>query len=232
MKEKINKVIFNILPLVRLRVIDRDDTDKIKKEKKKFPFKLHNDVIVTVDADERRCLGFASRSKPCACRTACLSAPAFRSPDSLRSVRPQIRFLEIPLCSQSFALGAALQPAQSARLPDSVRPEFRFSFKIKKGYIWNGADIPRCFWRLVGSRTDNAFLTASMVHDFMLENKKFILEDVLKNTMTASEYRRLTSLIFRQILKDTGTGTIKANVMAWCVQIFQSTFNRKEWKNV
>lgn len=161
MKEKINKVIFNILPLVRLRVIDRDDTDKIKKEKSKFPFKLHNDVIVTVDTDERR-----------------------------------------------------------------------FSFKIKKGYIWNGADIPRCFWRLVGSRTDNAFLTASMVHDFMLENKKFIMEEVLKNSMFVKEYRRLTSLIFRQILKDTGTGTIKANVMAWCVQIFQSTFNRKEWKNV
>ena len=195
MKEKINQVLFNVTPQVRLRVIDRDDTDKIKKEKKKFPFKLDNDVIVTVDTDERRCL-------------------------------------EIPLCSQSSALGAALQPAQSARLPDSVRPEFRFSFKIKKGYIWNGADIPRCFWRLVGSRTDNAFLTASMVHDFMLENKKFIMEEVLKNSMFVKEYRRLTSLIFRQILKDTGTGTIKANVMAWCVQIFQSTFNRKEWKNV
>ena len=161
MKEKIKQVLFNVTPQVRLRVIDKDDTDKIKKEKKKFPFKLDNDVIVTVDTDERR-----------------------------------------------------------------------FSFKIKKKYIWNGADIPRCFWRLVGSRTDNAFLTASMVHDFMLENKKFILEDVLKNTMTASEYRRLTSLIFRQILKDTGTGTIKANVMAWCVQTFQCAFNRKEWKNV
>lgn len=157
MKEKLNKVIFNVVPQVRVRVIETND--KKADEKKKFPFKLHNDVIVTVDTDERR-----------------------------------------------------------------------FSFKIKKGYIWNGADIPRCFWRLVGSRTDNAFLTASMVHDFMLENKKFILEDVLKNTMTIKEYRRLTSLIFRQILKDTGTGTIKANVMAWCVDVFQMTINKRGWK--
>ena len=35
MKEKINQVLFNVTPQVRLRVIDRDDTDKIKKEKKK-----------------------------------------------------------------------------------------------------------------------------------------------------------------------------------------------------
>ena len=157
MKEKLNKVIFNTTPQVRIRVIETND--KKADEKKKFPFKLDNDVIVTVDTDERR-----------------------------------------------------------------------FSFRIKKNYIWNGADIPRCFWRLIGSRTDNAYLKASMVHDFMLEHKKYILEETLRNTMSVKEYRRLTSLVFRQILKDTGTNTIKANVMSWCVDVFQMTLNRKGWK--
>lgn len=157
MKEKLNKVIFNTTPQVRIRVIETND--KKAKEKKKYPFKLDNDVVVTIDTDERR-----------------------------------------------------------------------FSFKIKKGYIWNGADIPRCFWRLIGSRTDNAYLKASMVHDFMLEHKKYILEDVLKSSMSFKEYRRLTSLIFRQILKDTGTNTIKANIMSWCVDVFQMTLNKKGWK--
>ena len=157
MKEKLNKVIFNTTPQVRIRVIETKD--KNAKEKKKFPFRLDNDVIVTIDTDERK-----------------------------------------------------------------------FSFKIKKGYIWNGADIPKALWRIVGSRTDNAYLTASMVHDFMLEHKKYIMEETLRNTISVKEYRRLTSLVFRQILKDTGTNTIKANIMSWCVDVFQMTLNRKGWK--
>ena len=46
-----------------------------------------------------------------------------------------------------------------------------FLFNVFNGYTWNGADIPRFLWRLVGSRTDNDFLVASMVHDYMLEFK-------------------------------------------------------------
>ena len=157
MKEKLNKVIFNVVPQVRVRVIETND--KKAKEKKKYPFKLDNDVIVTIDTDERR-----------------------------------------------------------------------FSFKIKKGYIWNGADIPRVLWRAVGSRTDNDNLIASLVHDYMLEYRWEIIEDVLKNSMNIKEYRRLTSLIFRQILKDTGTNTIKANIMSWAVQTWQVFGVGKQWK--
>ena len=44
-----------------------------------------------------------------------------------------------------------------------------FEFTIFNGYTWNGADIPRFFWRIIGSRTDNDFLIASMLHDYLLE---------------------------------------------------------------
>lgn len=156
MKEKLNKVIFNVTPQVRVRVIEIND--KKAKEKKKYPFKLDNDVIVTIDTDERK-----------------------------------------------------------------------FSFKIKKGYIWNGADIPRIFWRVIGSSTDNAYLVASLIHDYMLEYRWEIIEDVLKNSMDIKEYRRLTSLIFRQILKDTDTNIIKANIMSWAVQTWQVIGGSKQW---
>ncbi|MBR5012932.1 MAG: DUF1353 domain-containing protein [Clostridia bacterium] len=110
-----------------------------------------------------------------------------------------------------------------------ITTNFRvFKFPICKGYVWNGADIPRFCWRLVGSRTDNDFLIASMLHDYMLEMKVFLINEVLKNQITVSEYRRLTSLIFREKIKAQGTNTIKANVMAWCVDVFQM-FNKKSW---
>ena len=106
----------------------------------------------------------------------------------------------------------------------------KFSFRIAKGYIWNGADIPRILWRIIGSKTDNAFLIASMVHDYLLENKKVILNDIIKNDIIFEEYRKLTSLAFREIVKKSGTNTIKANIMSFTVDVYQKFFNRKEWK--
>ena len=76
-----------------------------------------------------------------------------------------------------------------------------FSFSIFVGYTWNGADIPRLFWRIIGSRTDNDFLIASMLHDYLLEFKSYILKEVLNNSITKKEYRRLTSLVFRHVIK-------------------------------
>ncbi len=104
-----------------------------------------------------------------------------------------------------------------------------FDFTIFNGYTWNGADIPRLFWRVIGSRTDNDFLIASLLHDYLLEFKVYILNDILKNSMSKKEYRRLTSLIFRHVLKEQGTNVIKANIMSWSVQVFQTICCRKAW---
>lgn len=105
-----------------------------------------------------------------------------------------------------------------------------FEFVIYNGYVWNGADIPRLLWRSIGSRTDNEYLIASMIHDYLLEFKEYIYNKILERSISIKEYRRLTSLIFRHILKEQGTNTIKANIMSWAVQVFQATVNNKEWK--
>ena len=96
-----------------------------------------------------------------------------------------------------------------------------FTFCIHNGFTWNGADIPRILWRLIGSRTDNDFLLASMVHDYLLNFKFQIIEEVLKGDITVSEYRRLTSLIFREIIKRNGTKPVKANIMSFFVDCWQ-----------
>lgn len=105
-----------------------------------------------------------------------------------------------------------------------------FVFDIKAGYFWNGADIPRILWFFVGSKDSPEFKVPSMIHDYMLEFKFNILDNVFGNEISVKEYRRLTSLTFRQSLKDYGTKTIKSNIMSGAVQFFQATFNRKEWK--
>lgn len=113
----------------------------------------------------------------------------------------------------------------------TIQTDFReFEFDVYNGYVWNGADIPPFLWRIVGSRTDNQFLIASMLHDYMLQFKKYMINEVLENQITVSEYRRLTSLIFREKLKHQGVNTIKANIMSWAVDVFQHYGNKKGWK--
>ncbi|MBR1775933.1 DUF1353 domain-containing protein [bacterium] len=158
MKESIKYVTFDVTPKVCLRVIESSDTPEIKQEKKDYPFKLHNNVPVTIITSKRI-----------------------------------------------------------------------FGFTIPKKYIWNGADIPRIFWRLIGSKTDNAFLIASMLHDYLLDNKIDIYSNVLERDISVKEYRRLTSLIFREVLKNSGENVIKSNVMSWCVDIYQ-IFHRGAWE--
>ena len=104
-----------------------------------------------------------------------------------------------------------------------------FSFTIPAGYVWNGADIPSLLWVFVGSKDSPEFKIPSMIHDFMLEYKEYIYTNVLRESISIKDFRRLTSLIFRQSLKDNGTKTIKSNIMSGCVQAFQTTFNHKEW---
>lgn len=106
----------------------------------------------------------------------------------------------------------------------------KFCFDIYNGYTWNGADIPKFFYRIIGSRTSNCFLIASLLHDFLLEFKSYILREVLHNEISIEEYRRLTSLIFREKLKTQGTNTIKANIMAWCVDVYQHYGNKRGWE--
>lgn len=158
MKEQIISVSFSDIPDVRLRVINSDDSEYLKKNKKKYPFELHNSFNVFVVTTKRK-----------------------------------------------------------------------FSYTVFNGYTWNGADIPRFFWRIIGSRTDNDFLIASLLHDYLLEFKAYIVNEVLQKNISKKEYRRLTSLIFRYVIKQQGTNTIKANIMAWCVDVFQMA-NRSTWK--
>ena len=99
---------------------------------------------------------------------------------------------------------------------------------IEENYVFNGSDIPAGLEFLVGSKEDIRFLKGALPHDYVLEHKEKFKESFGEELSTA-EFRRLTSLMFREVIKRTGTGTIKANIMAWCVDVFQMTLNRRAW---
>lgn len=100
---------------------------------------------------------------------------------------------------------------------------------IEEHYVYNGSDIPAGLEFFVGSKEDIRFLKGALPHDYVLEHKEQF-KDAFGAELSTAEFRRLTSLMFREVIKNTGTGTIKANIMSWCVDVFQMTLNRRAWK--
>ena len=64
-----------------------------------------------------------------------------------------------------------------------------YKFTIEEGYTWDGATIPRMFWRLIGSKTDNRFLVPSLIHDVLCENHNYVDGD-----------RYLSTIVFERLL--------------------------------
>ena len=88
-----------------------------------------------------------------------------------------------------------------------------YSFEIPKGYCFDGASVPRFFWRIIGSNTDNKFLVAAMVHDYMCENHGCINSD-----------RKLSTYVFNALLTVSEVGKFKRFLMKNSVDIFQRYF--------
>lgn len=88
-----------------------------------------------------------------------------------------------------------------------------YNFIIPKGYCFDGASVPRFFWRIIGANTDNKFLVASMIHDYMCENHDCINYD-----------RAFSTAVFNELLKVSEVGNIKRFLMKNSVDIFQRCF--------
>ena len=91
----------------------------------------------------------------------------------------------------------------------------QYDFVIRENYCFDGATIPRFFWRLIGPNTDNQFLVAALVHDVLCLNHKYIDYD-----------RELSSKVFRALLIASGVSEVKANIMYTAVDTYQ-----KFWVN-
>ena len=93
-----------------------------------------------------------------------------------------------------------------------------YEFCIPKGYCFDGASVPRFFWRVIGSNTDNKFLIAALIHDVLCENHNYVDYD-----------RKFSTKVFDALLKAGGVNSLKRFFMKNSVDIFQHFFcNWKE----
>ena len=88
-----------------------------------------------------------------------------------------------------------------------------YSFTIPKGYCYDGASIPRVFWRLIGSNTDNSFLIPALIHDVLCEHHEYINND-----------RAFSTKVFNALLKAGKVNPVKRCYMKNSVAMFQTLF--------
>ncbi len=88
-----------------------------------------------------------------------------------------------------------------------------YNFQIPKGYCFDGATIPRLFWRVIGSNTDNKFLVPALVHDVLCEHHEYVNND-----------RAFSTEVFNALLECSGINCFKRFCMKNSVACFQTIF--------
>ena len=88
-----------------------------------------------------------------------------------------------------------------------------YKFSVPKGYCYDGASIPRFFWRFIGSNTDNRFLIAALIHDVLCENHNYVDSDCAFSTD-----------VFNALLEASGVNAFQRFMMKNSVGCFQTLF--------
>lgn len=99
--------------------------------------------------------------------------------------------------------------ALDVRLTDK-RKGLTYGFTIPKSYCFDGATVPRFFWRVIGPNTDNAFLVAAMIHDAICENHYYVNRD-----------RHFSTVVFNALLEASNVTPVKRFFMKHSVDLFQ-----------
>lgn len=89
-----------------------------------------------------------------------------------------------------------------------------YDFEIPKYYCFDGASVPRFFWRIIGPNTDNKFLIASLIHDVICENHNFVDND-----------RAFSTRVFNALLEASEVSSIKRFFMKNSVDFYQRFCN-------
>lgn len=85
-----------------------------------------------------------------------------------------------------------------------------FEFNVIENYCWDGASIPKFFWRIIGSNTEPEFLIASMLHDVLCENHHYV-----------NGNRYLSTIVLERCLKVAGVGPVRRWAMKHSVDNWQ-----------
>ena len=94
-----------------------------------------------------------------------------------------------------------------------IKKNKEYNFCIPKGYCYDGASVPKFFWRVIGSNSDNRFLVPALIHDFLCENHNCI-----------DNNKSFSTDVFNALLESSGVCKVKRFFMKNSVAFYQTMF--------
>ena len=95
---------------------------------------------------------------------------------------------------------------------DKTVESLGYSVTVKKGFDFDGASIPKWLWSIYGSPLNGNYVVASLIHDGLYASQKVS--------------KRISDMIFLDIMKQSNVGYIKRTSMYLAVKLFGA----KDWK--
>lgn len=96
---------------------------------------------------------------------------------------------------------------------------------VPKGFIYDGASVPRWLWSVSGLGIDGLHRAAALVHDFIYEHQGYFEDNDTGADIEIS--RKEADLIFKKILKEVGISSHKIFMAYYGVRLF----GQKAWAN-
>lgn len=103
-------------------------------------------------------------------------------------------------------------------------------FVIFKGFVFDGASIPRFAWSIIGLAPVGPHLAAACLHDFLYENRGHIPED--KGSVKFND--KLTKLVFTrkqtdELFRDVLRVSCLSSFRVWAMYNAVRVFGQKAW---
>jgi len=87
---------------------------------------------------------------------------------------------------------------------------------VPKGFVWDGASIPRGFQTISGIRKDRWIRAAALIHDFLYRTNGQFTFRMIRRTLT----RKQADTIFYTMMREAGMPWRKAIIAYWTVRGF------------
>ena len=85
---------------------------------------------------------------------------------------------------------------------------------VREGFVYDGASIPRVFWRFIGPPAAGKYAHASLLHDWLYVHK-YIIRDGQKVTITRKE----ADDIMLMVMKEDGVAWWRRNAIHRAVRL-------------
>lgn len=104
-----------------------------------------------------------------------------------------------------------------------------YSITVPKGYVTDGASVPRLFWSLTGIHPDGLIRAPALIHDFIYDHRGRLpwgsqhdveLQQVIRHVWTRKEADKL----FAVMMRDAGMSKIRRRLAYLAVRGFAMTW--------